>query len=420
VLSIGVQGDGQVEHPSGRLYVPLTVPGDRVRARIVGTRGDGFAAEVIELLEPGPDRAQPPCPHFGRCGGCAFQHVADRAYVDWKLGRLETALARAGWRDVACAPLARTPPGARRRATFAAVRPRRKPGSPGEGVAIAGFHARRSHDIVDLGVCPVLDPRIVALLPPLRQTLSQVLHPGERTQVTVIAADAGLDVVMDWPEHLPFALREHLTKLALEADLARLSWHRNGTETTEPLVVRRPVRTRFGTVPVDLPPGCFLQASRAGEEAIVAAVREGLGGSRTVADLFCGVGSIALPIAAGGTRVHAVDVDGEAIGALGHAGRSLAGVSTEVRDLFARPLWPEELRLFEGVVFDPPRAGAEAQARQLSQSSVPVIAAVSCNPESFARDARILAQGGYHLERVTPIDQFLWSPHLEFVAIFRR
>lgn len=417
MLRIGGRGDGVAETPAGRLYLPLTVPGDRVRAWPGTSCGDGRAAEVIEVIAAGPDRAPPPCPHFGRCGGCSLQHLVDAAYAAWKRERLTVALARAGFFDTLVSPLVRTPVAARRRATFAAVRPRRS------GAAmVLGFNVRAGHDVVDLAVCPVLDPRIVDLLPALRDLLTTVLAPGGRSRVAVLLVDTGLDVMLEGSDPPGLAERELLAAFAAERDLARLSWRRPEDAAAEPIARRRPVMAMFGGIAVEPPPWAFLQASAEGERALVAEVVAAAGAAPAVADLFAGVGTFALPLAAAGVRVHAVDVNREALAALATAivARAVPGVTTEARDLFRRPLSVEELRRFGAVVFDPPRAGARIQAEQLARSSVPVVVAVSCDPDTFVRDARILAAGGYRLVRAVPIDQFLWSPHLELAAVFRR
>lgn len=411
VTRIGAQGDGIADGPNGRLYIPLSVPGDRLRVRQAAPRGDGFAAEVVERLAAGPTRATPPCRHFGQCGGCSLQHLTDDSYAALKLARLTDALDRARLVAGVVDPLVRTPPGARRRATLAALRPATTSN------VLVGFQVNRGHHIVDLAQCPILHPQIFALLPALRSWLAGLLAPRQRIEVAVTLADTGLDVVLGWPEPPGLDLRQAMAEFAAAADLARLSVH-VGDGPAEPVVQRRAVEVRFGATTVALPPGGFLQASREGEAALVAAVVGALGGLRSAADLFAGAGTFALPLVEAGLRVHAVDADRASLTALASArGTQL---SCETRDLFTRPLRADELARFAAVVFDPPRSGARAQAEQLAGSAVPLVVAVSCNPETFARDAHILVDGGYCLERVTPVDQFLWSAHLELAAVFRR
>ena len=414
VTALGAQGDGIALAGEQRLYIPFTVPGDRVQARLGEAQGDGHAAELVEVLSPGSGRAVPPCRHFGRCGGCNVQHLADDVYAAWKLGRLHHALAQAGLAGVEIAPLARTPPEARRRATFAAVR-------DGRAVRL-GFNVRRGHDIVDLVHCPVLEPRIVGLLPALRRLLASLLNARQRITVQVSMLEGGLDVVLDGAIELGLSAREQLAAFATVADVARVSWRPGTDAPAEPVVQLRPVEAIFAGAFVAMPPGGFLQASGQGEAALVEAVVAAVAPQRTAVDLFAGAGTFTFPLARRGLRVHAVDADDACLKAVATAARALPGdsVGTERRNLFARPLLAEELRGFEAVVFDPPRAGARVQAEQLARSTVPVVVAVSCNPGSFARDARILVEGGYRLEWIIPVDQFLWSPHLELAAVFRR
>jgi 23S rRNA (uracil1939-C5)-methyltransferase len=422
ISHIGAHGDGVALYAGRRLYVPLTVPGDRVRVRPLQAHGGGDDAEVVEVLSPGADRATPPCRHFGRCGGCSLQHLADAAYGRWKLDRAVLTMVRAGFDAGVLAPLARTPAAARRRATFAAMRT-----ASGEAAVCLGFNGRRSHEIVDLADCSVLDPRIVGILPAMRRLLASLLPPGRRTRATVTLVDGDLDVVIELAEP-GLAERQMLAAFARDADISRLSWRPDGATDAELLAQRRPVGVSFGGVSVAIPPGGFLQASAEGETALCRAVCSAVAGlapagrrsTGTVADLFAGAGTFTFPLAAGGARVHAVDADGTLIQALATAARRVPGVSAEHRDLFVRPLLADELRRYDAVVFDPPRTGARAQAEQLAQSPVPLVVAVSCNPDTFVRDARILAAGGYRLEQVHPVDQFLWSPHLELAAVFRR
>ncbi len=418
IEAIGAGGDGIARSTLGRLYVPLTVPGDRVRVRVVERRGDGWAAALEEVLDPGPDRATPPCPHFGRCGGCALQHLADDAYADWKQGLVTTALARVGITAAPVSPLVRIPPGARRRCTLAM--------RVAAESACVGFVVRRGEEIVDLSVCPILEPQIVALVPALRHLMMTVLPRGARGDITVTRLDLGLDVVLSVlgarQSALSLEQRERLAAFAATTGLVRLSWQPYPDVPPEPLIELHPTTVRFGSVAVKVAPGGFLQATAAGTAALVAAALEALDGVSFVADLFAGAGTFALPLAETGASIHAVDADRDAITALRAAAdrNELNRLTTAVRDLTLNPLSAEELQEYNGVLFDPPRAGAQAQACELARSPVGTVVAVSCNPATFARDARILAEGGYTLVAVTPVDQFLWSQHLELVAVFQR
>ncbi|MBI1779210.1 MAG: 23S rRNA (uracil(1939)-C(5))-methyltransferase RlmD [Proteobacteria bacterium] len=412
IEALGALGDGLARHGGERVFVPFALPGERVTARILGRRADGLEARLIQLSEPAPTRIKPACRHFGSCGGCAAQHLARPAYAAWKRRVVEDALARRGLKDIAVEPPMPIAPGTRRRAELTLMGTQRR--------ILAGFAQHASHTIVDLAECPVLLPAIVALIEPLRQSLAGWLKPGMRAEAAVVASESGLDLVLTLPAAPDLSLRERLAALAQSQDLARLSWRQKHGEL-ELLAGRRPFGTRFGGIWVALPPGAFLQASEAGEALILDEVLSGIGRAKSVADLYAGAGTLSLPLARQ-ARVHAVEGDAALVQALDEAARRLGGkrLSVEQRDLATDPLTAAELARFEAAVFDPPRAGALSQARELALSPVPLVVAVSCHPGSFARDARILVDGGYRLQRVVPIDQFLWSAHIELVAWFRR
>ncbi|MGF1611246.1 MAG: class I SAM-dependent RNA methyltransferase [Kiloniellales bacterium] len=430
IEAIGGRGDGVARLDPGfgpdleqrPVFVPMTVPGDRVLLRLVGERAGGYRGEIVELLDPGPGRVEPPCPHYGPCGGCTLQHWQDERYAAWKGELLRQALARQGLGEAAIRPLLRVPPGGRRRASLAAE-------ADAGGRLRLGFHGRASHQLVDIESCLLLTPGLVALLAPLRAALGALLGPRGRAQAVLTESEGGIDLLIAGIGAPELAAREALAAFAAEADLARLSWSALGVEP-EPIVQRRTPVLHFGGVPVVPPPGGFIQPTAAGEAALVAAVLgylgDGLGTGRggTVADLYAGCGTFSFPlIAAGAARVHAVEGEGAALSALDAAARraGLAGrLSAEQRDLERRPLRAAELARFDAVVFAPPRAGAKAQAAELAAASVGRVVAVSCNPNSFARDARTLVDGGFTLVEATPLDQFPWSGHLELVALFRR
>jgi 23S rRNA (uracil1939-C5)-methyltransferase len=414
IEAMGDGGDGVATAGGKRYFVPYTVPGDRVRVRVAGRRGDAVAAEVIERLADGPQRVTPPCAHFGDCGGCALQHLDDDAYGGWKRQRVFTALARRGLGDVAVEAVARTPPGVRRRATFLAVRRKR-------GTAM-GFRAPSSHRVVELTECPLLEPSLVALLEPLAGLFTALLDPGQRAEAELALVETGIDLVLAAPREPDLSRRERIAAFADEHDLAQVSWRHGDDEEPELMVRRRPPRAVFGGVTVDLPAGAFLQPSAAGEALLVAGVMAATAGATRIADLYAGCGAFTFALA-GRASVHAVEGIAAMVAAInGAAGRAgLAGrVTAEARDLERLPLLADELDGFDAVVFDPPRGGARRQAEALAVSAVATVVAVSCHPGSFARDARILVDGGYAIERVAPVDQFLWSPHVELVAVFRR
>lgn len=414
IEAIGGRGDGLGRGADGPVFVPFTVPGDRVRARPGPRRRAGTPAELVEVLDGGPARRMPACAHFGACGGCAVQHLEGTAYAEWKRALVVEALARRGLGEVEVAPLVPTSPGSRRRATLSARR-------TGRG-AVLGFKRRASHRIVDINECPVAAPALVGLLAPLRELLSALLEPGQLAELVLTATIAGTDLVLTSDAALTLEGRQALAAFAENHDLARVAWRDRAGGTVEPIAERRAPVVRFGEVEVRLPPGAFLQASAEAEAALAAEVLAGVNGAARVADLFAGLGTFALRLA-GRATVHAVDGDEVMVGALAAAANGAPGlrpVSVEVRDLFRRPLGADELAPYEAVVFDPPRAGARAQAEALAVSRVPAVVAVSCDPATFARDARILVDGGYRLVRVVPVDQFLWSPRIELVALLRR
>lgn len=412
IEGVGRFGDGVAMYEGKPVYIPFTANGDLVLARIEGKRGDGLAGLLIEVLTPGPLRAEPPCRHFGACGGCSLQHLDLDAYRSWKRGLVAVALARQGFADAPLNPLVSIPPGTRRRASFAFAR-------VGAGVML-GFNARATHKVVDVEECLLVDPRLAALLPPLRTILAEVVAPGRSGDVALTLTDNGLDLLIEVEASLDLFDREKLATFAEAHDLARLSWRRPGAGGIEPLATRRPAMVEMGGVPVELPPGAFLQPSTEGERMIAALVTAAAGDARHVVDLFSGCGTLTFPLARK-AKVHAVEGDAAALAALKAAadGAHLA-ITTEARDLARRPLLPEEFKPYSVAVFDPPRSGAPEQAENLAKGGPPLLVAVSCNPVSFAHDARLLAEGGYDLKAVTPIDQFPWSAHLELVAVFKR
>lgn len=409
---LGGRGDGVGHHDGQSVFVPCTVPGDRVLARVDGRKSDGLAASCLQLLVPGEGRVAPACGHFGECGGCALQHFEGARYRDWKRGLLVTALRRAGFDEDLVAPMISVAPGSRRRATFAFQRRR--------GGVLLGFHARASHQVVDISECPLLVAPLLDLLAPLRLMLRDTVEDGREGDAIATLTGTGIDLLVEGEARLDLFDRERLAAFAESADLARLSWRRPGVGMIEPLAHRRSAQVRFAGIAVDLPPGSFLQPSIEGEQALASLVLDAVGAATPIADLFSGCGSFTFPLAAK-AFVHAVEGDAAAAQALKSAAdRSGARVSLECRDLAHRPLLADEMKRFQAVVFDPPRVGAAAQAEQLAVAGPSLVVAVSCNPATLARDAKTLVKGGYRLVRATPVDQFPWSAHLEAVAVFQR
>ncbi len=409
-MEIGSRGDGIAEAEGQRWFVPFVLPGETVEAEPREKRGEGIAADLVEILSPSRHREPAPCGHFGTCGGCALQHWRHDAYTAWKVEQVGRALAQHGVAPPRFEPALAGAPGERRRADFVVRRQGRR--------MIAGFHERRSRGLVDVGTCVVVRPEITRLLEPLRAGLAAVLPDGGAADAIVNETDSGLDLLLRPHKRLDLSLgrREALVALAERADLARVSW--GDRATAEPVVMRRTPILVFGDVRIEPPPGVFLQATRRAEATMRAAVTAWTGAAASVADLFAGIGALSLGHAG---RLALFESDRPAVAAADAAARRLGGkVRVERRDLFRNPLTARELAAFDAALLDPARAGAAAQAAELAQASVPRIVYASCDPGSFARDARTLQDGGYRLEKLMPLDQFLWSPHVELIALFVR
>lgn len=403
IARLGAQGDGIADTASGPVFVPYSLPGERVQAELRGER-----ARLIAVVEASPERIAPVCRHFTHCGGCAVQHLRAPAYLAWKRELVAAAFSARGI-DAPISHVATVGLGARRRASFSARR-------TGRGVVL-GFHEAKGVDIVDLQECPVTASAIVRALPGLRRLVEPLMSRRAPGRVVVTLAANGLDVAIeDVPGEPSLEVREFLAREATALKLARLTLAGDTLyQATVPAV-------RLGTANVVLPARSFLQAAPAAETEIVRLVTQAVGEAKRVVDLFCGMGTFTFPLAQR-APVLAVDGDKSAITALASAANRTPGlkpIETKLRDLFREPLSVKELQGFDAAVFDPPRAGAATQAAALAASGVKTIAAVSCNPATLARDARMLIDGGFKLERVTPIDQFLYSPHIEAVAILRR
>ena len=405
---LGARGDGIAVWRGAPAYVDGALPGETVRARPAGRRGDGVIAIMEALIEVSPERREPPCRHAATCGGCVLQHTEDATYRAWKTGLLTAALARHRLDDVAIAPLAVAPPASRRRARLGVKR-------QGER-AIVGFRARQSHRLVQIDGCLVLTPALMAT----RAGLLPLLGELDAEEIELTQTDTGIDLVLHGKTMPGLAGLEAIAAVAHDLDLARVSWQGTGAPT--PLAVRRRPELTFGQVRVAPPAGAFVQATRWGEELMATRITETLGTAGDVADLYAGLGTFGFRLLPD-RKVTAVEgVQAMAAAMREAANRTgLAGRFTALeRDLAHAPLTAAELNRFDAVVFDPPRQGAREQSRQIAASSVPHVVAASCNPASFSRDARILVDGGYRLDTIWPIDQFLWSHHLELVAVFRR
>jgi len=405
IEAVGGEGDGIA---AGPLYAPFTLPGERVRLAPGGQR-----RELETVLEASPQRVTPPCPHFGVCGGCALQHWEHGAYLDWKVDRLVRTLARERI-ETQVLPAFAASPASRRRLSLHA-RPGRK------DAARLGFKGRKSWDVIDIVACPISDPRLEAALPALRRLAVPLFeHPKSAPTLHVTVTDTGIDVDITGVERKSGGLsadaRMRLAEIAGEADFARV------TLDGEMAYLARQPTLRIGAATVALPAGAFLQAVPEAELAMADMAVDAAAGAERIADLFCGVGTFTFRLAQI-APVLAVDGHAPAIRALSGALASapgLHGVVAEARDLTRRPVLAEEMKRIDTVVFDPPRAGAAEQCAEIARSKVGRAIAVSCNPATFVRDARILIDAGFTLDRLLPVDQFLWSPHIELVGVFNR
>ncbi len=423
VTGLGARGDGllmpletEASGADQKIYAPFVLPGETVRLAPAAQTGGidiDIDAPTLEIVTPHAERAAPVCRHFTRCGGCALQHAGDSLYRAWKSSLVEAALAQHGL-SAAMAPLESVGLGARRRVVLTAEIAQR-------GHVALGFHAARSHDIVEIEECPVADAGITARLDGLRAVCAQLapaLQKRERIRLDVLAAANGLAVdIAAAVRSLTAGEQARLADHAKALGLIRL------TLNADPLYLAAVPVVRCGQADVAPPPAAFLQASAVAEAVMANLVTAALPKrAKRAADLFCGIGALTFPLA-GKVAVFAADSAPDALAALETAARNTQGlrqIETRRRDLAREPLSRKELEPFDLVVFDPPRAGAAEQAKALAKSRVPVVAAVSCNPATLARDLRILVDGGYRIERITPIDQFVYAPHVEAVAILRR
>lgn len=390
-LGLGRASDGQS-------LLPRVLPGEEVDVAQDGT---------VRIVTPSPDRVAAPCRHFKSCGGCAMQHASDDFVARWKQDIVEKALTARGL-SAAFRPIATSPAQSRRRAKLSGRRTKK-------GVMI-GFHAKGSDALVEVPDCKLLSPALMASFPALEAlTLLACSRKGE-IDLTATETDQGPDILVETDKELTPQLRIELPALANQYGLSRLEWN------DEPVVTINPPAQDFGGTSVVPPPGAFLQATRHGEASLLAAVEEITAKAARIVDLFAGCGTFTLPLSKR-AEVHAVEGEAAMLKALDRGWREgfqLRRVTTETRDLFRRPLEADELRKFDAAVIDPPRAGAEAQIATLAESDVRIIAMVSCNPVTFARDAQALVAAGFEMPWVQVVDQFRWSPHTEVVASFTR
>lgn len=402
ISSIGAGGDGVAQLDKGQVFVPFSLPHEELNIAVEKNRGT-----IIAMLKSSSERIEPICQYYEACGGCALQHWADEPYQNWKQGLVQSALDGYGI-DAKIEPLVPCAPQSRRRAVFAARKT--------EAKQLLGYNRHQSHEIIDIQECPVTVPEITSRLEDIRG-LASLVAPGSKVfKLSVTVTESGLDIASSGCGSPDDATRLAVTRYVIEKGFARYS------SEDEIIVEPKKPLLHFGKVPVHIPAGTFLQATEAAEDAMTALVESHLAKCKRTADLFSGVGTFGLRIAEK-SAVHCVENNAPALAALDRGIRHVQGlkpVTVEKRDLFRRPLMVKELAPYQGVVFDPPRAGAEEQARELAKSSVAKIAAVSCNPVTLARDVSILLKGGYKINKIVPIDQFLWTSHVETVVLLSK
>lgn len=399
--AIGPQGDGIARQGGRPVYVPFTLPGEHVQAEGAPPR-----LNLVEIKQESAERTPPPCPHFGKCGGCQVQHWAQTPYQSWKRDLLTHAFSREAI-DVTPEALVPCPAQARRRATLTARR-------QGPDVAI-GFMARGTDELVAIGPCTILRPALEQALPDFAALAATIMRGKEDVTLSVLEADNGIAVALNMELDPSADMLTALVNRAAKCGFVQVAV--NGAvifERAQPII-------SFGQAQISPPPGGFLQAVAEIEDAMAKLVCNHLKKAKKAADLFSGAGTFTTRLAAQ-ARVHAVEAEASALAALEKASLPSGSrpISTEVRDLFEAPLHCADLNAFDGVCLDPPRAGAATQVAELAASSVPKVAYISCDPKSLARDAAILMKGGYTLDSLTPFDQFLYTPHVEAVALFSK
>jgi len=414
IHELGPKGDGVHDSARGRIYVDRTLPGDAVQAVI--RRGDDgvMRGDLVEVRKPSPHRVPAPCQYYDLCGGCTMQHAEDQYYRDWKLEIVRDALAKKGLKPKVWLDPVFLPAGTRRRATFAAYKK--------NNVVTLGYYKRRSHQVTNIDTCLVADPAIMGLRRKLTQLLIPILQEGKSADVFLQYVNGQFEMVITGgvgkkgkPD---MQVREAIASMAHNSKINRISWRARERDPIDVMIEIEPLRAKFGELNVSLPPLAFLQPTKAGEKALVDAVMELMPEKGKFADLFCGCGTFTGPMLERGP-VDAYESVGPAITALDKS-KGIKPLKVQRRDLFKNPIRREDANRYDAIVFDPPRAGAQEQVKMLASARTLVVIGVSCNPATFARDARTLVDGGYRLESVRVIDQFTWSHHVELVALFTK
>jgi 23S rRNA (uracil1939-C5)-methyltransferase len=414
IHELGPQGDGVHRSQRGRIYVDRALPGDIVQAKIFRDDDGIVRGDLVKLVKASPHRIKPPCPNYDVCGGCTLQHANPEFYRHWKIEIVRDALEKKGlhpkiWRDPVFLPA-----GGRRRATFTAYKR--------NNIVTLGHFRRRADQVTDIAICLIADPAIMELRAKLVTLLRPILQDGKIASVFIQTVNGQFDIVITGPIGKTGKpdpqVREAITLLAQKANCDRIAWRAGLSDDAEVLIEMKPLRALFGNLAVALPPLAFLQPTQAGESALVDAVMELLPRTGKFADLFSGCGTFTGPMLERGA-VDAYESVGPAMRALDKA-KGTRPLKAIRRDLFRNPLRRDEANRYDAIVFDPPRAGAQEQVKALATGKTPVLIGVSCNPATFARDARILVDGGYRLDSIKVIDQFTWSHHVELVAAFSK
>ena len=412
INEIGGRGDGLTDLNGKTIYIPYSAPGDVIDAKINGSKG-----RLRHIHQKSDHRIDAICPYFTKCGGCSLQHINATYYREWKEGLIRTALENQGLSNIEIAPMIISPLSSRRRTTFQAI-------GRGDGQIVFGYAEKGSHNLIDIHDCPILMPDIKALIEPTKKLISGLLKKNEKKTVSMTMGDNGIDLVLKGKGDVDLNLRMDLAEFAKKNDLARISWYNTSSKNTryELLAERRKPFVTIEGQKVFFPEGSFLQATKEGQDALIHAMLDGIKGANRVADLFSGCGTFSIA-AAKSANVHAVENNEEMLTALKVSANQMSGikqVSTELRDLFLRPLLPHELNQYDVAIIDPPRAGAKHQMAEILHSDIKKLVMISCNPITFARDVQSLTDAGYKMGAVTPVDQFLYSPHLEIISIFEK
>ncbi|MFL2935036.1 MAG: class I SAM-dependent RNA methyltransferase [Thalassobaculaceae bacterium] len=421
---IGGKGDGISNDPSSNksnsvnrnqsYFIPGTLPGEQIIARPVFKTSEGVFGQLLEIKKTSTERVSAPCIYFGICGGCSLQHWNTAPYREWKIDRIKNAVKTITSPHTIFTKLITSQAQTRRRADLSIRRFETK--------SVLGFHERDSHRIVDIQSCHLLDPEIISLSNALRSISHLFTSIGESSRISINKLDNGLDILIYLQSEPSLEGLEAFNKLAHAHNLSRISMTISAANEIIPIIERKTPEIEFSGVKVLPPPGAFLQATEVGTQAITEAVLLGVAGTKTILELFSGCGTLTIPVHHQGT-IHAVEGDALAADALKKAVMKAAidrKISVEIRDLLKNPIPADELSRYDAIIFDPPRSGAKKQVEEIVKNGPTKVVAVSCNPNTFARDSKILVDGGYELKKITPIDQFLWSPHVELVAEFYR